>query len=128
MRKLLLIASISGILAVVLGAFGAHALKSKLSEEAITSYHTAVSYQYYHTLSTILSAIVFMLTKQKMALQAGWLFLTGILLFSGSIYLLSTRDITGIQWITSIGWVTPIGGLFFILGWTWLLRSSLKLN
>ncbi|NQZ75398.1 MAG: DUF423 domain-containing protein [Ekhidna sp.] len=122
MHKLFLIlSSISGILAVSLGAFGAHALKNKLtSEGTLDTYQTAVQYQFYHTLALLLISL--MLTKyQSIWLNyAGYSMAIGILIFSGSLYILC---FTGIKWL---GAITPIGGLAFIIGWFFVLLTALK--
>jgi uncharacterized membrane protein YgdD (TMEM256/DUF423 family) len=122
MHKLfLIISSISGILAVGFGAFGAHALKDKLqSEGTLDTFQTAVQYQFYHTLALL--GIAFLLTKyQSQWLHyAGFSMTFGILIFSGSLYILC---LTGMKWL---GAITPIGGLLFILGWVFLLLTALK--
>lgn len=123
-----IIASVYGMLAVVLGAFGAHALKTKLDAYHHTIYEKAVSYQFYHVIA--LFAVVFLAAKleTKSVNLAGYFFSAGILFFSGSLYLLATSEILGIQSLTSIlGPITPIGGLCFIIGWILLLISFTKL-
>lgn len=122
MHKLfLIISSVSGILAVGLGAFGAHALKDKLKADGtLDTFQTAVQYQFYHTLALL--GIAFLLTKyQSQWLHyAGYSMTFGILIFSGSLYILC---FTGMKWL---GAITPIGGLLFILGWVFLLITALK--
>ncbi len=122
MHKLfLIISSISGMLAVMLGAFGAHALKDKLQSEGnLDTFQTAVQYQFYHTLALL--GIAFLLTKYESQWlnYAGYSMTFGILVFSGSLYILC---FTGIKWL---GAITPIGGLLFILGWAFLLTAALK--
>ncbi|WP_462250951.1 DUF423 domain-containing protein [Ekhidna sp.] len=122
MHKLfLIISSISGMLAVMLGAFGAHALKDKLQSEGnLDTFQTAVQYQFYHTLALL--GIAFLLTKYESQWlnYAGYSMSFGILIFSGSLYILC---FTGIKWL---GAITPIGGLLFILGWAFLLTAALK--
>lgn len=122
MHKLfLIISAISGLLAVGLGAFGAHALKNKLqSEGTLDTYQTAVQYQFYHTLALI--GIAFLLTKyqSQWLSYAGYSMILGILIFSGSLYVLC---FTGMRWL---GAITPIGGLLFILGWVFLLITAMK--
>jgi uncharacterized membrane protein YgdD (TMEM256/DUF423 family) len=123
-----IIASIYGMLAVILGAFGAHALKTKLDEYHHTIYEKAVSYQFYHVIG--LFAVVFLATKleTKSLNLAGWFFAAGILFFSGSLYLLATSELLGISSFSKIlGPITPIGGLCFIIGWILLLISFTKL-
>ena len=122
MHKLfLIISSVSGMLAVMLGAFGAHALKDKLtSEGTLDTYQTAVQYQFYHTLALL--AIAFLMTKYESQWlnYAGYSMTFGILIFSGSLYILC---FTGMKWL---GAITPIGGLLFIAGWVFLLMTALK--
>ncbi|SNT35372.1 Uncharacterized membrane protein YgdD, TMEM256/DUF423 family [Ekhidna lutea] len=120
MPKLFLtIASISGILSVALGAFGAHALKDKLqSEGTYDTYQTAVQYQFYHTLALLGIAILLMKVQSQHLVYAGYSMTFGILIFSGSLYILC---FTGIKWL---GAITPIGGLLFILGWIFMLLSA----
>jgi len=117
---------IFGGLAVIMGAFGAHALKDSLSATAISSYETAVLYQMIHVLAG-LYAISRTHPYSKWIPWAAGGFILGIILFSGSLYLLSTRELTGwgVQWM---GPVTPIGGLSFILGWICLAIAHLKGN
>ena len=99
-------------LSVAAGAFGAHALKSKLTPELLTIFVTAARYQMYHALGLIMVAVV---NEGSILITiAGWLFLGGIIIFSGSLYILS---LTGIRWL---GAITPIGGLAFIIGWACL--------
>ncbi len=120
------IASFLLALAVIMGAFGAHALKSRLTPESLTVWKTAVEYHFYHALGLL---VVSLLLKVNV-ITAGtskWvsnLLLSGILLFSGSLYLLSTKSI--LAWDPSfLGPITPIGGLLFIAGWVLL---ALKAN
>lgn len=107
----LLIAAIGGFVGVAMGAFGAHGLKSILTEYQLDIYKTAVSYQMWHSL---LLAVIAMLPDQKLLRWAGWSLAAGIVLFSGSLYLLA---IFNIRWL---GIVTPLGGLAFLIGWALL--------
>lgn len=115
---------ILGGFAVIMGAFGAHALKDSLSPTAVSSYETAVLYQMIHVLAG-LYAISRLPGNHKWIRWAAGCFILGIVLFSGSLYFLSTREITGwdVQWM---GPVTPIGGLSFILGWLFLAVDHWK--
>ena len=125
-RKLLILGSVFGMLAVILGAFGAHGLKEVLTEESLTSYETGVRYQFYHAfLALIIANTSFFTDKTKNIVF--WMLLVGVLLFSGSIYLLTTSAITGVP-IKSFGFVTPIGGVFLILAWLVLILNVLKMN
>ena len=117
----LLMGALSCGVAVGLGAFGAHALKDVLSPDALATFETGVRYQFYHSLGILGVALLwFRLQNTRIATLAGWLFLVGIVLFSGSLYLLA---ITGIRWI---GAFTPIGGLAMIAGWVALAFSGLR--
>ncbi|MEP0987829.1 DUF423 domain-containing protein [Ekhidna sp.] len=122
MHKLfLIISSISGLLAIALGAFGAHALKDKLQASGtLDTFQTAVQYQFYHTLALL--GIAFLMTKYESSWlnYAGYSMTFGILIFSGSLYILC---FTGMKWL---GAITPIGGLLFILGWVFLLVTAVK--
>ena len=123
MAKLFItLASLSGMLAVMFGAFGAHALRARLDDYAMGVFETAVQYHFYHSLALLAVGIVALSQPQTVLLKSsGWLFLIGILIFSGSLYLLG---ITGIRWL---GAVTPLGGLAFIGGWACLAASAWKL-
>ncbi len=125
-KSLLITAALSGALAVALGAFGAHGLKAMLSSERIAIFHTGVTYQYYHTFAMFLVAILSTQLKTPALVKAGWFFLAGIVLFSGSLYLLACRDILGISNWSWLGPITPIGGVLFIVGWVWLAIGILK--
>ncbi len=123
MAKLFItLASLSGMLAVMLGAFGAHALKSRLDEYALGVFQTAVQYHFYHSFA-LLAVGIFALSQPQTVLlkSSGYLFILGIVIFSGSLYLLS---ITGVRWL---GAVTPLGGLALIGGWACLAATGWKL-
>ncbi len=128
MRFSIITASILGITAVILGAFGAHGLKPVISAESLEAYRTGVSYQFYHTFAILACGILYHITHNKAFLLASKFFLVGIILFSGSIYFLSTRQYTCIEELGFLGPITPLGGLTFIAGWVIILISSLKLN
>ncbi|HRG81229.1 MAG TPA: DUF423 domain-containing protein [Chitinophagaceae bacterium] len=120
-------AGLSG-LAVAAGAFGAHGLQKLTSDSKILqTYQTGVQYQGWHALALILVAILFSGTgNQKLLKYTGYCFLMGILLFSGSLYLLTLLKINESGMSRVIGPITPIGGLFFIGGWILLLLAVLK--
>lgn len=120
MKNLLLIAGLLGVLGVVLGAFGAHGLKMRISPEQLTSYQTGITYHFYHVFAILIAGVLYYQSPQKIFMYAGICFLTGIILFSGSIYLLATKDLMGITNARLLGPITPIGGLFFITGWLML--------
>jgi uncharacterized membrane protein YgdD (TMEM256/DUF423 family) len=118
------IAAIFGTIAVIFGAFGAHALKAQLSISALENWKTAVNYQFVHALALLLLAT---LPANTFIRLSAWFFGFGILLFSGSLYLLSLSGILSIH-AGFIGPITPIGGLFFIIGWVFLFFSAFKKN
>ncbi len=123
MAKLFItLASLSGMLAVTFGAFGAHALRSRLDEHALGVFQTAVQYHFYHSLALLAVGVIALSQPQTALLRSsGYLFLVGIVVFSGSLYLLS---MSGLRWL---GAITPLGGLAFIAGWGCLAAASWKM-
>lgn len=114
-------------LAVILGAFGAHALKSKLSTDNLQIFETAVRYQMYHSFALILVFILSDKLNPKLLNYSGNFFVAGVILFSGSVYLLACRELLGIVgWGKILGPITPLGGLCYIIGWGCLTASSMK--
>ena len=110
------------MLAVMLGAFGAHAMKGRLDDYALATFQPADQYHFYLSFALLAVGILALSQPQTALLKSsGWLFLLGILVFSGSLYLLS---ITGVRWL---GAVTPLGGLAFIAGWACLAATGWKL-
>ncbi len=127
MHKTFLIAgSLLGALSVILGAFGAHALKRYVSPEAVGTFETGVRYQFYHTFALLLVAVLFERFSSKWMVWAGNSFLLGILLFSGSLYLLTLLNATNTIGLRKIGIITPIGGLFLVAGWLFMFWAILK--
>lgn len=124
-KRIIIIASVFGILAVILGAFGAHGLKKIIGPAELDIWNTAVQYQFYHTLALLFLA-TFSRFKSRSINTASWFFTFGILFFSGSLYLLAVKDILNITQVSFIGPVTPVGGLLFILGWISLLVATIK--
>ena len=119
----LLMGAIFGMLAVAFGAFGAHALKSRLTVELLNSYQTAVQYQFWHALALLaVGLLVLQLNPSRLLQSSGWLFFLGTLMFSGSIYLLTLTNIRHIGAL-NIGILTPIGGLSLMLGWLLLILA-----
>lgn len=110
--------------AVALGAIGAHGLRDKITELQLESYKTGVLYNIVHALALIFVGVISAQKGRDFKIP-GYLFSVGILLFSGSIYILSTRDITGLNW-TFLGPVTPMGGTILMTGWVALAFSVLK--
>jgi uncharacterized membrane protein YgdD (TMEM256/DUF423 family) len=110
--------SVLGFLAVMLGAFAAHALKSRLSADMLEIFEVGVRYQMYHSLGLLGVAWASAHWPQSSANTAGWCFLLGIFVFSGSLYVLS---LTGLRWF---GAITPLGGLAFLIGWLLLAWAA----
>lgn len=111
MKRILITAAISGALAVMLGAFGAHGLKKIVSPDMLEVFKTGVQYQFYHTFALLIVGILMTFEQSKALKWAAYLFVAGIVLFSGSLYLLA---ITAIK---PLGAITPFGGVAFIAGW-----------
>lgn len=113
--------SINAFIAVALGAFGAHGLKGRLSEEMLTIFETGVQYHFYHALGLIaVGLIATHLPESSLLRWSGWLMTVGILIFSGSLYILS---ISGVRWL---GAVTPLGGTAFLAAWVLLAVAVLR--
>ena len=122
-KKILLAACTLGFLAIIFGAFGAHALKKTLTIEQLNSFETGVKYQMYHALFLLfIGATQIISLKEKTIIF--YLTLTGVFFFSGSIYVLTTNGLTGIK-SKLIGPITPIGGLLLILSWGYLFYAIL---
>ena len=113
-------ASIFGFLGVALGAFAAHGLKTYLDAGSLVTFETGVRYQMYHTFALLVVALAYVKWPGKALIASGWLFITGIILFSGSLYVLS---LSGMR---SLGMITPFGGVAFLAGWLCLAWSVLK--
>ena len=130
-RRFLVFSGFSGAIAVGLGAMAAHFLKSKLDTGLITesnlqTFETAARYQMYHSIALMAVALFSDKIKNKLLPKAGYCFMIGIVLFSGSLYLLATAGLMGMPNVNWLGPITPIGGLFFISGWLLLAFSSIK--
>ncbi len=120
-KLFLILGGINAALVVLLGAFGAHALKARLTAEMLAVYQTGVHYHLFHALGLIAAGLVATQIPASACLKwSGWLMLAGIVLFSGSLYVLS---VSGLSWL---GMVTPFGGLAFILSWTLFVIAVLK--
>ena len=120
-KLLLILGSANAALAVMLGAFGAHALKTRLSEQMMNVYQTGIQYHFYHALGLlILGLIALHMPSSSWLKWSGWLMFSGIILFSGSLYALA---LSNIRWL---GAITPLGGTAFILAWICLLLAVVK--
>lgn len=122
MQKLFLtMGSIAMALAVALGAFGAHGLKSRLTQEMLNIFETGVQYHFYHAIGLLIVGLVTHYLPDSALLKwSGWLMVGGILIFSGSLYILAT---SGLRWL---GAITPVGGLCFIASWVLLALAVWK--
>ncbi|MCU7877953.1 MAG: DUF423 domain-containing protein [Candidatus Thiodiazotropha sp. (ex Lucinoma borealis)] len=120
-RQFLIIAAISGLLLVLLGAFGAHALETRIPSYHLVWWQKAVSYQGIHTLALLGTALLALQHPSQPLRFAGWSFIAGILLFSGSLYLLALTGQRGLAMLT------PIGGTSFIVGWFALVLAAWRL-
>lgn len=125
--QMMITGSLLAAISVALGALAAHWLKANISLVSIQSFDTAVKYQMYHALAILIMVALPEKFHVKPYKYAYYAFLIGIFLFSGSIYLLSTRELTQITW-TWLGPLTPLGGLSFITGWILLSVAAYKAN
>jgi uncharacterized membrane protein YgdD (TMEM256/DUF423 family) len=125
-KKVISTAALLGMIAIILGAFGAHALKKVLSLEQLATFETGVRYQMYHALFLLFIGLSTSLSEKSQKIIY-YLTLSGVLLFSGSIYLLATNSLTSFDF-KKIGFITPIGGVLLISAWTVLLFDFLKNN
>lgn len=126
-KNFLIAAAISGALAVVLGAFGAHSLeKITAVDKILHGFQTGVQYQMYHALALLAVATIFDKFSNRWIKWAGNCFIIGIILFSGSLYLLTFLKVQENNAVKFVGPVTPLGGIFFIAGWLFLLTGVLK--
>jgi len=123
-KTILSTGAILGIIAIILGAFGAHALKKMLSIDQLSTFETGVRYQMYHALFLLFLGLMTQVS-QRTKKTIFLLVLVGVILFSGSLYLLATNDLTSFNF-TTIGFVTPIGGLLLIVAWCGLLMNIMQ--
>jgi len=117
MLNFISIGAILGLLVVILGAFGAHGLKDVLDDHGKSIYEKAVLYQMFHSLAILILGIIEKSFPDVQLQLVGWSFLFGIIIFSGSLYILA---ISGIKWF---GMITPIGGILFMVGWLLLFMK-----
>jgi uncharacterized membrane protein YgdD (TMEM256/DUF423 family) len=116
-RLFLIYGSLSAFIAVALGAFAAHLLKDRLAPDLFQVFEVGVRYHMYHALALLVVAVAMAHFPDALLAPAGWLFVAGTILFSGSLYVMS---LTGVRWL---GAITPAGGLCFLAGWLWLAWS-----
>jgi uncharacterized membrane protein YgdD (TMEM256/DUF423 family) len=117
-RKLLILSALFGMLGVILGAFGAHGLKAHVSEQMLANWQTGVLYHMIHALALLGTALASARLRKNTVVLAGWFFVGGIIIFSGSLYVMV---LTGQKWL---GAITPIGGVSLIVGWLLLLIGA----
>lgn len=121
MKVFLILGALNALLSIALGAFGAHGLEGKLSEHMMDVYRKAVQYHMMHSLGLIFVALLTeRLSGTNLIHWAGWVMLAGIVIFSGSLYVLS---MTG---ITALGAITPIGGIAFLISWFFIILAAIK--
>lgn len=116
----LIIGALMGMLAVIFGAFGAHGLEKMLDPNMLQRFHTGVEYQFYHAFALLATGLLREHYSHKLLDSAGYAFMLGVLLFSGSLYLYAMSD------ITAIAIITPFGGTAFIFGWLFLILFLIK--
>ncbi|MFT3746845.1 MAG: DUF423 domain-containing protein [Agriterribacter sp.] len=125
-KRFIQYAALLGALSVALGAFGAHSLKKLIDENALSTFETGVRYQFYHTFALLSVGILYRRMPTKLMEWAGILFISGIILFCGSLYVLTFLQAVENVGLKGIGAVTPLGGVCFIAGWICLFIQALK--
>lgn len=127
-KNTLIKAGVLGMIAVVGGAFGAHALKEVLTPEHLESFKTGLRYQMIHAIVLLFLFLVGFKVKSKKFKIAAQLIFWGVILFSGSIYILTLKNIIGVEALKFAGPITPIGGLLIITGWLFLVFGAMKIE
>ncbi len=127
-KNTLIKAGILGVTAVVLGAFGAHALKAILTPEQLISFQTGVRYQMIHAVVLLFLFLLTLKFDNKQFKIAANLIFWGVILFSGSIYVLTLKNLIGLEALKFVGPITPIGGLLLISGWIMLVIGGIKIE
>jgi uncharacterized membrane protein YgdD (TMEM256/DUF423 family) len=125
-KKMVVTASFLTAFTIALGAFGAHGLKNIVEASALNTFETGVRYQMYHCLAILVLGLAPAI-QEKLKKTVFWFFILGIILFSGSIYLLALNEVLPFN-AAKIGFITPIGGLMFIIGWFWFAYKILTLK
>ena len=125
-KKFITTGALLGAIAVALGAFGAHGLKKIVPAETVQTFQTGVQYQMYHALALLLTGLLYEKCSQKFVRTAGVLFIAGIILFSGSLYLLTAGKAAGTASLDKAGIITPFGGVAFIAGWLFLFLAVMR--
>ena len=119
-RVLFGLGAILGFLGVAAGAFGAHAIRERVSPERLDNWKTAADFQLWHALATIVSALIAVRWASGSAAAAGWCFIAGVVVFSGSLYALALTD------RRKLSAITPIGGVLFLAGWAFLVLAAIR--
>jgi len=125
-KPAIVIGALFAAIAVITGAFGAHALKAVLSEGQQVVYETGVRYQFYHSFALLFAGLVYGFKPAAQIRLATTFFIIGIILFSGSLYAMTALQMNGQTGLDGLGIVTPIGGVFFILGWLFVMIGAIK--
>lgn len=125
-RQIIITASVLGMLGVIAGAFAAHGLKPRLTAEQLEIWRTGVQYHFYHVFALLFLSTIARVNNDKRVNITYYLFVYGIIFFSGSLYLLACRDLLGWEWLKIMGPITPLGGLLFIAGWFTLALAAFK--
>lgn len=125
-KGFLVTASFIGALSVVLGAFGAHGLKKIVAPESLVTFETAVRYQFYHVFALALTGLLFASGTPSLMKAAGILFIAGMALFSGSLYLLTYKSAAQAEGFSWVGPITPLGGTLLVAGWICLALGLSK--
>lgn len=127
-KLLILITAALGAIAVILGAFGSHFLAERLSEKSLSAYKTGVLYHFIHTLALFGTALLYRIYRIKGLFYVGLYFLVGILLFSGSLYVLALQSLIGIQIPKVFGLLTPVGGMALLGAWAAMFFTVIKIK
>lgn len=127
-KRFVVTGAVLGAIAVALGAFGAHGLKKIVPAETVQTFQTGVQYQMYHGLALLLTGLLYEKCSKRFVKTAGILFIIGVILFSGSLYLLTAGKVTETTGMDKAGMITPLGGLAFIGGWLFLFLAAIRGN
>jgi uncharacterized membrane protein YgdD (TMEM256/DUF423 family) len=125
-KRFVVTGAVLGAIAVALGAFGAHGLKKIVAAETVQTFQTAVQYQMYHALALLVTGLLYEKCSQRFAKTAGILFIIGVILFSGSLYILTAGKVAETTAMDKAGLITPLGGLAFIGAWLFLFLAAIR--
>ena len=127
-KLLILITAALGAIGVILGAFGSHYLSERLAEKSLSAYKTCVQYHFVHTIALFCTSLLYRTYRIKGLFYVGLYFLAGILLFSGSLYLLAIKDLIGLPLPKLFGILTPIGGMALLGAWAAIFFTIIKIK